>query len=348
MASADAGLPPRTAQELLVDLQDPQAQSVSGTVVASADLGLPDLPTGMGSSADLTSLVSGSNTLRVWTDGPDRARLAMIGSSEETDVIRNGRDLWVWASDGDTVEHYVLPERDATQKAQVTEGLPELPSTPQEAATLVLSALDETTAVTTSGAARVAGRGAYELVLTPKQSDTLVSRVVIAMDAEMRIPLRVQVFSTELPGPAYEVGFTSVDFGTPDAALFSFTPPAGATVTEHSADDMKAPAAGTAASPDMGLAPTVVGSGWSQVVIARLPADLAAGTGPASGDSSSGSPMGGLDPVALLASLPRISGEWGTGRVLSGTLVSVILTDDGRVAIGAVAPKTLSAALAAQ
>ena len=58
--------------------------------------------------------------------------------------------------------------------------------------------------------------------------------------------------------------------------------------------------------------------------------------------------MAGLDAVALLASLPRISGEWGTGRVLSGTLVSAILTDDGRVAIGAVGPKTLSAALAAQ
>ncbi len=118
IASADAGLPPRTAQELLVDLQDPQTDTVSGTVVASADLGLPALPTGMGSSAELTALVSGSHTLRVWSDGPDRARLAMIGSSEETDVIRNGRDVWVWASDGDTVDHYVLPERDAAQQAR--------------------------------------------------------------------------------------------------------------------------------------------------------------------------------------------------------------------------------------
>ncbi len=111
---------------------------------------------------------------------------------------------------------------------------------------------------------------------------------------------------------------------------------------------MKAPAGDKAAKPDMGPPPTVVGSGWSQVVIARLPADLASGAVPASAESSSASPMAGLDAVALLASLPRISGEWGTGRVLSGTLVSAILTDDGRVAIGAVGPKTLSAALAAQ
>ena len=264
IASADAGLPPRTAQELLVDLQDPQTDTVSGTVVATADLGLPALPTGMGSSAELTALVSGSNTLRFWSDGPDRARLAMIGSSEETDVIRNGRDVWVWSSDGDTVDHYVLPERDAAQKADVADRLPQLPSTPQEAATLVLQALDESTAVTTSGAARIAGRDAYELVLTPKQSDTLVSRVVIAMDAEMRIPLRVQVFSTQLPGPAYEVGFTSVDFSTPDAELFAFTPPTGATVTDHAADDMKAAAGDGPGSPTRSSRPPSSGPGGAR------------------------------------------------------------------------------------
>ena len=57
---------------------------------------------------------------------------------------------------------------------------------------------------------------------------------------------------------------------------------------------------------------------------------------------------GGLDAAALLESLPRTSGTWGSGRVLNGTLFSAILTDDGRIAIGAVTPQTLGAALAAQ
>ncbi len=175
-----------------------------------------------------------------------------------------------------------------------------------------------------------------------------MSRVVIAMDAEMRIPLRVQVFSTQLPGPAYEVGFTSVDFSTPDAELFAFTPPTGATVTDHAADDMKAAAGDEAMAPDAKLAPTVVGTGWSQVVIATLPTDLVAGVDAPASEGDGSSAMGGLDAAALLESLPRISGEWGTGRVLSGTLVSAILTDDGRLAIGAVAPEALASALAAQ
>jgi hypothetical protein len=52
--------------------------------------------------------------------------------------------------------------------------------------------------------------------------------------------------------------------------------------------------------------------------------------------------------MTLLQSLPVSSGAWGTGRILNGTLFSAILTDDGRVAIGAVAPEALGAALAAQ
>ena len=194
----------------------------------------------------------------------------------------------------------------------------------------------------------VAGRAVYELILTPKQSDTLVARVVIAMDAETRIPLRVQVFSTQLPDPAYEVGFTSVDFSTPDAELFAFTPPPGATVTEHAADDMKAAAATRPWRPTRARAHRRRDRVEPGRRSRRCPTDLAGRRRRACVRGRRLVRQGGLDAAALLESLPRTSGEWGSGRVLSGTLVSAILTDDGRIAIGAVTPETLAAALAAQ
>ncbi len=46
-----------------------------------------------------------------------------------------------------------------------------------------------------------------------------------------------------------------------------------------------------------------------------------------------------------LALLPRVDGAWGSGRLLDGTLVSAVVTDDGRYAIGAVDPAQLYAAL---
>lgn len=326
-ASADSGLPPKTAQELLVDLQSREQTPLSGTVVATADLGLPALPMPAGSSGDLTALASGSHTIRVWSDGPQRARAAIIGTADEADVIRNGSDVWMWSSSDATVAHYVVPDRDPS----ATSGLAAsstLPSTPQEAADMALQAVDSTTEVSTSGVAQVAGRPVYELILTPRQDDTLVAKVVVALDGETGVPLRVQVFSTQMTDPAFEVGFTSVDFARPDASVFAFTPPPGATVTEHAAADHADSGDLQAAQAEVPR-PTVVGTGWSQVAIAAMPADP---------ETS--------NPV--FEALPRTSGSWGSGRVLSGTLVSAILTDDGRVAIGAVTPETLGAALAAQ
>jgi outer membrane lipoprotein-sorting protein len=357
-ATADSGLEPRTAQELLVALSAPSTTAVSGTVVTQADLGLPGLPMGMMPSTGPMALASGENTLRVWTDGPARQRLAMIERAAETTVVRNGQQAWVWSSADATADRYVLPERDGAKGpgldgSELPPGV-ELPSTPQEAAAMALEAIDPSTEVTTSGVGTVAGRDAYELVLAPRDPETLVARVTLSMDAETNVPLRVRVYSTAIPDPAFEVGFSSVDYSTPDPSLFEFTPPPGATVTEHSADDMAAmtESGGAGADVPSGAEPTVVGEGWSSVLIMDLPADglanLAEDGSRAQSDGRMGSDDAAGTALALIEALPAESGAWGTGRVLRGTLFSVILTDDGRVAVGAVSPEALGAALAAQ
>ena len=53
--------------------------------------------------------------------------------------------------------------------------------------------------------ARVAGRSAYELVLTPKEPASLVASVRLAIDSEQHVPLRVQVFAKGSTDPAFEV-----------------------------------------------------------------------------------------------------------------------------------------------
>lgn len=359
-ATANSGLEPRTAEELLVALAQPSATAVSGTVATSADLGLPDLPMGMMPSSGPLALASGESTLRVWTDGPERQRLALIERAAETTVVRNGQEAWVWSSANATADRYLLPEHDGTKGGDLDgSGLPpgvELPSTPQEAAAMALEAIDPSTEVTTSGVGTVAGRDVYELVLTPRDPETLVARVTLSMDAETNVPLRVRVYSTAIPDPAFEVGFSSVDYATPDASLFEFTPPPGATVTEHAVPDAGAMGESTGTTPDLpeGAEPTVVGEGWSTVVITDLPVDALADLAEDGMRTTTDEPdfSGGDDPartaLALIEALPAESGAWGSGRVLRGTLFSAILTDDGRVAVGAVSPEALGAALAAQ
>lgn len=334
-ANANAGghLPPRTAEQLLVDVSNMKTDAVSGTVVERANLGLPDLPgVGSGGSSDLQSLLSGSHTLRVWYSGPDKARVAVQGRLGESDIILNGRDLWTWSSQDKTATHRVLTARQATQEKQ---GSTDLPKTPTEAAREALAAVTPTTQVNTDSNVTVAGRSAYELVLRPKDSRSLVTAVRIAVDGTTHLPLRVRAYAAGA-SPVFEVGYTSISFSRPDAAQFSFNAPPGTKVTQAQTPSEPKTKAGQA-RPDHHKATQatsstkVVGSGWTSVLVAKVPAGST---------SSAGGSLG-----AVLNRLPRVSGTWGSGRLLAGTAFTAVLTDDGRVAVGLVKPELLYAAL---
>jgi hypothetical protein len=54
---------------------------------------------------------------------------------------------------------------------------------------------------------------------------------------------------------------------------------------------------------------------------------------------------GGSNPLdAILNSLPDVSGDWGSGKLLRSNLFTGLLTDDGRLLVGAVSPEKLYAA----
>ncbi len=352
LASADPSLPHRSAAQLLVDVQKAGLTPLSGTIVQTANLGLPELP-GIGAAGgdsghgttSLTSMLSGTHTWRVWYASPQQARLALVGGTGETDVIRNGKDLWVWSSSDKSAAHHVLSQADQKMADQHAPGPSStLPRTPQEAAQQALAAMGPTTDVTTSGTASVAGRSAYELVLKPRDNRTLVASVRIAIDAARHVPLRVQVFSTKIANPAFEVGFTHVDFGKPAARQFAFNPPPGTKVTtSDTGPGAAAPKVDAQSKGPEQVAPKAVGTGWTTVVVAHLPSAAEPGTSSPGGADQQ---LGQLQ--AVLKALPKVSGAWGSGRLLTGTLFSAVLTDDGRVAVGAVAPSQLYAALAAR
>ncbi len=339
-ATADPKLPPRTAEQLLVDLQQAKLDGLSGTVTQQANLGIPELPGGSGSrSSDFNSLLSGTHTLQVWYAGSDKARLALLGTLGESDLIVNGSDVWTWSSDDNEATHRTI-DRDAKagDRARTGGAGPTVPKTPQEAAERFLAAVGPTTEIATDSHVTVAGRAAYELVLQPRDDRSLLSQVRIAVDAEKKIPLRVQVYG-QGSDPVAAVGFTSVDFTVPDDGQFAFNPPPGTKVTEvePKQDEARADAAEKKADQlrkqRAERATTVVGTGWTTVVVTK--------TGDANADAAKGEGELG----ALLEQLPRTSGSWGSGRLLAGTAFSVVLTDDGRLAVGTVKPEVLYDAL---
>jgi len=327
-ASADPSLPPRSAAQLLVDVQNAKIDGLSGTVVETADLGLPAL-SGLGSNgADITKLVAGSNTARVWYAGEDKARVALVGTLGETDVIRNGSDVWTWRSADNTATHLSIPAGSADKKPSA---LPSgVPSTPQEAADAALAAIDPTTSVSTTGAASVAGRDAYELVLAPKDSASLIGQVRLAIDAEQHIPLRVEVYAKGANNPAVRIAFQQISFAVPDAEQFTFNPPPGAKVNTEKPDELKKEADSAKAQRTAGAKPTVVGTGWTSILVTKLPTGDAAAKG-----------SDGVQAQSLIDALPKVSGSWGSGHLLASSLFSALVTDDGKVLVGAVAPEKL-------
>jgi outer membrane lipoprotein-sorting protein len=234
LASAAPTLPRRTPSQLLVDLQQAKAPSAfSGVITETANLGFPSLPNVGGlNSSTLSALnwISGTHTVDLWAGGPRQLRVAVPVSFGETDLRVNGNQVWLWDSHSQTATHYVLPAGPKRQRVPAHRGIGAAPMTPQQVASKILAAIGPSTSLTVPGSTEVAGRSAYQLQISPRASQSLIDRVVIAVDAKTYVPLQVQIFARGVASPAFSLGFTSLSLTKPAASNFTFTPPAGAHV----------------------------------------------------------------------------------------------------------------------
>jgi outer membrane lipoprotein-sorting protein len=359
--SGDPDLPKITAAQLIDKMAKSDVEQLSGTVKITTDLGLPDLggladglasaagqqASGSGSSADpsskLMELVSGTHTLRVAADGPDRQKVSLIERAAEYSVIRNGTDVWGYDSASNEVYHGTAPQNGQSE---------ERPATPKDFADEALKSVDDTTSVTVDGTAQVAGRDAYKLLIKPKQSGTTVGAISIAVDSKTWMPLKFTLTPASGGAAVVDAGFTKVSFAKPSASTFDFTPPKGAKVTEADSEtaepgeDAQKPAdellenlgekpggdktADGLAGSLAGDGHKVLGKGWNAIAVLD-PGTSGSGTGTGSGDLS-----------GVLGSFgDKVSGRFGSGTVFSTRLVNALITDDGKTYVGAVTKGTL-------
>ena len=354
-AEASPSLPNRTPAQLLASISsDAKVPPMTGTVVETASLGLPQLPQ-TGTATSLSSLLTGSHTMKVYYQDAKHYRLAIPQPESETDVIADGSKLWLWESSSDSVTEFV-PPADKGKVKHSEPKLPQPPLTPQQAASQVLAAVGKTTLVSVQANVMVAGEPSYQLVLAPKDQRSLVGRVVIAVDGKYGVPLRVQLYAKGATSPAFQVGYTALQWVAPAPANFSFTPPKGASVDVVNG----AKSASGSKSPSNTAGFGSYGKSWLTVV--ALPQkDLMQGFGTTAGSSSSSSSSSGQQNIAssnnngvsvssqellsaLLGSAKPVHGTWGSGTLVTTSLISMLMTG-GEVYIGAVQPSVLYAAV---
>ncbi|MEV0780361.1 DUF2092 domain-containing protein [Streptomyces sp. NPDC050428] len=362
-ATGDPDLPKISAAKLIEKMAASDTERLSGTVKITTDLGIPalgglggsaagalapkggtDAGEGRGSAAEPTGrmmeLASGEHTLRVAADGPDKQRVSILDKAAEYSLIHNGDEVWAYDSASNEAYHSKAPADGAKGSAKGGKGKDQaapkdLPATPQDFAQHALKAAGDTTSVTVDGTARIAGRDAYQLLIKPKQQNSTIGSITVAVDSKTGTPLKFTLLPSSGGKAAIDVGFTKVDFSRPAASTFDFSPPKGAKVTE--ADESKA--AGKHQAPKdakgakgLGAEPNVIGEGWTTVVQLDT-----GGKAPAAG--SKGMPAQAQQFMDALGD--KVNGKFGSGTVFKTRLVNALMTDDGKVYVGAVTKDAL-------
>ena len=363
-AHADVVLPDKTASQILQFINTDQNIAFSGEVTKVANLGLPNinlipnisqsvvdqmnknLPKGMSdfipkatvqdSITTVLGFLSGTQNANIYVNGLKAQRVQMLDPMSERNFIHNGSDLWYYDAGKQTVSHHTLTAAEqAPESPSPTFDTSKLPfdiTSPAAVADYFITQAGVNTTFTVGRAARVAGRDAYTLTLAPKSAGSLVESVTLSIDGVNGLPLGVKVKAVGQSSPAFEVAFTSINFETPDASIFAFTPPTGTKVTEIATPTNPKPITSTQTAPtaaDQAELNKLKAEGWSAVV--EVPAAEAAPV------------LAAIKGNALFADLTKtVAG----GRIFSTALLNVLITDDGRIYAGAVTTQTLLEAAA--
>jgi outer membrane lipoprotein-sorting protein len=277
-------------------------------------------------------------------------RVQILDPMAQRDLIVG--ESTVWMHDFDKAIAYKLDFDRAELEAMAVDAEAELLNylaeagktlaTPQEVTPELLAAVAEGASIEVGIDHRVAGRGAYQLIVTPDAPESTVAYATLSIDAETGIGLQVQVYAKGQEEPAVSIGFESISFATPDASLFEFSAPAGTTIVDANelADELEnlegfdkaalqekletAKLEGIdkeslkAEYEAMENAPEILGEGWASVLSVSAMTDQL--------------PMDMLENELFEGLITEVEG----GKLFSTPLVNILITDDGRILAGAV------------
>ena len=235
-AGSSTSLPAISAAELMARMAESegQVQAVSGDISWKNDL-FGDLSAagGMGQMPAQSPLLS-SGSGRIWvSDAGMRRESQGAGGDQVAGVSKATRTAWTYDYATNTVQRWVM-NGDAPADAPMPS--PSASMMTPAAIGVYLQQLAPYATVDVAGQGTVAGREVYLLRMTPVADDTALGAVQASIDGETMVPLRLEVFAKSGGAAVLQFGFDSVSYDPIDAAMYEFTPPAGAKAQSGSGD----------------------------------------------------------------------------------------------------------------
>ena len=372
-ATAATDLPDKSAAEILQLINTNPDIAFSGRIVKKAAMGLPPMnivpdvsesmieqmkkqmpeemadfipkASAQGELALALEFFAGTHIANIYVDGPTKARLQVLDLLSERNYIRNGKDLWAYDASKAIAQHSVIDENEVNKAegqalALFNANSSKLPfevTSPASIADYVLAQANVDSVITVGADAKIAGRGVYQLTITPRSNETLVQSATLSIDAATGLPLAARITAVGSDSPAFEVAFETITFATPAASNFDFTPPAGATVVEVALPteaELRAKAELAQLGSTQSLptedeikaeALALKAQGWGAVAKVRgdqVPAEIAA-------------------LIAENSLYLELTKAVAGGRVFTSTLLNIFIADNGDVYAGSVTVERL-------
>jgi hypothetical protein len=258
-ANAAVDLPDKSASQILQLINTNPDIAFYGKVIKKAQLGLPPMnilpkisqsmidqaakntpkelreflpqASAEGDLALLLEFAAGTHEANVYVDGMNKSRVQVLDMLSERDFIHNGQDAWFYDAGKQTVKHSFVSESDqgkAQNQALAlfnanSASLPFDATSPAAVADYFLEQAGKDTTFDVGKDAKVAGRGVYQLTMTPRTSGSLVESITLSVDAATGLPLAVLVRAVGQSKPAFDVAFDSITFAKPDSANFNYS-----------------------------------------------------------------------------------------------------------------------------
>ena len=336
LPSVVAALPARTgdisAAELLRRITSSADRPYSGYAESTGGLALP-VTSRFGSIADLF----GDRTqLRVWYRSSADWRVDAISFAGETGLHHDASGDWSWNYESNTVDRTGSPVAPQVRLPTAADLLP-----PELGRRLLSQA--QSGEATRISSARVAGRSAPGLRITPDHAVSSIARVDVWADPATGLPLRVEVHGKQSGTAAMASTFLDFSPTEPPAAVTAFHPPVEARLSDRASRDLVTAIDQLAAVvpperlagldrnrqlPSLGSV-GVYGRGVTELVAVPLPGGLAYTLGRELADATGADPDEprlslSVGPLNLMLSLPaRPDSAWLlVGTVTADTLAA--------------------------